>query len=388
MGLGKIGVTLDAETLNLTRERDRGTALRMLYTIKQAVGGAPKDKAIKPGLGGSNARTKGHRIDKKGFDEEHSRFMDGPMKKVSTRHPNSRYEIHNKKFGVAQTKQERWAVLDHVEELEQIQVNRDVRREFMLEAMEQQRKYFKEVDIELHKSWQRENFRRAQFLQKQLDFEHETQARAQAKIGNVRKIHEDDLDGGIEWFEANLQRIGIDTSENAGNPVPSEHLSGKERISEAQMRGHLAEYLPHRDDLMMEAAVYMDKVIKNRAAGERARAERDRRLRKQRVEQAMTQETVDKEMRQAALLKSVREHAKKSRKQGQALVHDELHAHADLQQKAQCHIKMDKEWMEDAVQRIDVLHEYHKTNSQEREQQYQEQKVVFQKAQKQRDVNR
>ena len=57
-------------------------------------------------------------------------------------------------------------------------------------------------------------------------------------------------------------------------------------------------------------------------------------------------------------------------------------------QKAQKHLKLDEAWLADTVQRIDELHEFNKSKSEQRAQYYAEQKEVYRHAQKQRDLSK
>lgn len=91
----------------------------------------------------------------------------------------------------------------------------------------------------------------------------------------------------IEWFEQNLQSIGVDTSDGAGS---NETTAGIE--NETQLIESMRQRLPSKQTLFLESLVHMRK-IKITGKGTRNSAqERERRRRKQAVQTAKEAEIV------------------------------------------------------------------------------------------------
>ena len=97
---------------------------------------------------------------------------------------------------------------------------------------------------------------------------------------------------GIEQFEKNLQRLGIDTSANVDEGAdPKGAAKGAEK--------------PKKEGKPLGGFSYaatMNKIKEKKTLGDFARKERDRRRRKMQVDQARTQATVEKKKREEELI--------------------------------------------------------------------------------------
>ena len=97
---------------------------------------------------------------------------------------------------------------------------------------------------------------------------------------------------GIEQFEKNLQRLGIDTSANVDEGAdPKAAAKGAEK--------------PKKEGKPLGGFSYaatMNKIKEKKTLGDFARKERDRRRRKMQVDQARTQATVEKKKREEELI--------------------------------------------------------------------------------------
>merc|ERR1712139_696978 len=107
-------------------------------------------------------------------------------------------------------------------------------------------------------------------VERDLLFEKKTIAKEQLKLDKIRGAHQQDCgygqeveSHGIGWFEKNLQRIGIDTSEHAGKqPVPRSDGLGHEGIEASnakELYDQMRDLLPHQGQQKVECTHHMNR---------------------------------------------------------------------------------------------------------------------------------
>lgn len=99
--------------------------------------------------------------------------------------------------------------------------NRDNHRQHLLETMAHNRQYKEDVDKMQTASWHKALNTDAERLEQDLRVERRALAREQSRVDRVRKNHSDDFEGGVDWFEANLQRLEKEAAPNAEEAAPA-----------------------------------------------------------------------------------------------------------------------------------------------------------------------
>merc|ERR1711904_454547 len=178
----------------------------------------------------------------------------------------------------------------------------------------------------------------------------------QRRIDHIREHHSQecgyrkgDEAHGISWFEKNLQRIGIDTSEHSGAVE-----SGPEVKSKKELFDKMKEKLPTEEELRIESTVRMKKIKEAKKAGDLARKERERRRRKVMVEQQATQLLVDERKKEEDLLLWLQKETMEYRKEAErhALMSDFREAQTSKRVQTQTdYAKTSKQKMEEAFSR-------------------------------------
>merc|ERR1719261_2092749 len=85
--------------------------------------------------------------------------------------------------------------------------------------------------------WQNNTRKKHAMIEKNLRFEQTMISREQRRIDHIREHHSEecgyrkgDEGQGIAWFEKNLQRIGIDTSEHSGAAESGPEIKTKKEL--------------------------------------------------------------------------------------------------------------------------------------------------------------
>eukprot|EP00392_Amoebophrya_sp_AT5.2_P015290 g15491.t1 len=149
--------------------------------------------------------------------------------------------------------------------------NRDENRDYLLEKEVIRRQQMLDEDEFVLQFWR--NTYRADVLKttEEVRVERET-----------RKYYRGQALFGIDGYERNLQRIGIDTSENAGTDVPTKGIANPMQLLES-----MKTRLPTRKNLFLECLANMRKIKASGRARRRGAIEREKRRRKQRVQTAL-----------------------------------------------------------------------------------------------------
>eukprot|EP00391_Amoebophrya_sp_Ameob2_P004678 CAMPEP_0179007114 /NCGR_PEP_ID=MMETSP0795-20121207/14962_1 /TAXON_ID=88552 /ORGANISM="Amoebophrya sp., Strain Ameob2" /LENGTH=1810 /DNA_ID=CAMNT_0020702015 /DNA_START=45 /DNA_END=5477 /DNA_ORIENTATION=+ len=160
--------------------------------------------------------------------------------------------------------------------------NRDENRDYLLEKEVIRRQQMLDEDEFVLQFWR--NTYRADVLKttEEVRVEREVLSREQAAIDKTRKYYRGQALFGIDGYERNLQRIGIDTSENAGTDVPTKGIANPMQLLES-----MKTRLPTRKNLFLECLANMRKIKASGRARRRGAIEREKRRRKQRVQTAL-----------------------------------------------------------------------------------------------------
>ncbi|CAD7959618.1 unnamed protein product, partial [Amoebophrya sp. A25] len=247
------------EVLHQIKQEDRGTSLRLLYQIKKSIEPVKDDaktekipRLPRPELDPSDVywyKMGGHKepLLKPFLDEERRQVLYGEY-------------------------------LDDVDEhtmIDNIARNRDE----LLEQALDRRNFAAEQEEHVLQFWRGTYRADVAKTTEEVRVEREVLAREQAKIDSTRKYYRKQALDGIDSYERNLQRIGIDTSENAGTDVPTRGINNPMELLESMKKR-----LPSRKNLFLECLVHMRKIKAGGRTRRKAALEREKRRRKQRVQ--------------------------------------------------------------------------------------------------------
>ncbi|CAD7938778.1 unnamed protein product [Amoebophrya sp. A120] len=248
---------------------DRGTSLRLLYQIRKSLD-EPKvhekpekiPKLPRTELDASDVywyNLGGHKepLLKPFFDEERQQIIHG-------------------------------LELDEQQEAE-ILHNRDVNRAYLLQKEVERRQEMADDDERVLQFWRNTYRADVRKTAEEVRVEREVLAREQATIDQTRRYYRGQAFNGIDGYERNLQRIGIDTSENAGTDVGTEGIQNMGQLMES-----MKSRLPTRKNLFLECLAKMRKIKAGGKTRRRAAVEREKRRRKQRVQTAAEAEDLAK----------------------------------------------------------------------------------------------
>lgn len=152
--------------------------------------------------------------------------------------------------------------------------------------------------------WELVQEKKVKLMEKDLMFEKEMIRRDMQRIHDIREHYrqdagctENDEGHGIGWFEKNLQRIGIDTSEHSGSTAAATAVKSLKELHDV-----MREKLPTSAQLQIESSKRMDKIRQTKKSTDVARKERERRQHRVHVEQQATQVAVEERKREEDLL--------------------------------------------------------------------------------------
>jgi len=299
--VGELGVKLPNEQVEEIMDEDRGSSLRILYQLRRvlstkAKGSVPSAKAT-AGAGRP-------RLQKQVKTEEEENFFDQRVKTLRPIDQRYPYEVHNKAFVDEHTRQLRSAREKEYEEMVERSANVQEFRVAQQRKMESSRAQKELARKAGEQHWQGVQEKKYNLLEKDLNFEKEMIRRDQQRIVAIREhyaedcgFREGDEDHGIAWFEKNLQRIGIDTSEHSGSDTATIEAATLKELHEK-----MKEKLPSKARLQIESAKRMDKIRDTKRQTDIARKERERRQRRVQYEQAATTAAVEAKKKEEDLL--------------------------------------------------------------------------------------
>lgn len=293
---GNLGIRLKEDQIAEIMQEDRGSSLRLLYQMRQGLLQRGPGRQAQPKAGSTAKVPKAQR------GEAEERFFDHKLKTLRPIERQVRHEVHAKGFVDEHTRQMSKAAEMEATQAMDIANTVQRKRSQRLEAMSD-KKAAEARTMEAGKAtWHKVQSKKAQITEGDLRFEQEMIRREREKIVRARERHreetgygQDDDSQGIHWFERNLQRIGIDTSEMSGTgaeePLP-EVGTMKELLDRMQ------EKLPTQGQLQVEAGKRMKKIKEAKRATDLARKERERRQNRVSVEQQATQVLVEEQRRE------------------------------------------------------------------------------------------
>ncbi|CAE8706447.1 unnamed protein product, partial [Polarella glacialis] len=297
-----LGVRLGEEQVAEIMDEDRGASLRLLYQLRRGLlnkgqGGV----AVTSGGGTAQEATRLIR-QKKGEKEE--QFFETRLKKLGKLDDRLRYEMHNKNFADEHAQQMKSSADKEYQDTAAIRGRVHDFKSSLHEKMQQSKTMKGEAKAKGELHWQGVQEKKLRLMEKDLTFEKEMIRRDHQRILDIREHYQKDCGyaetdeaGGIAWFEKNLQRIGIDTSEHAGSTGAAIEASSLKELHEKMI-----EKLPTKAQLQIESSKRMDKIREAKRNTDVARKERERRQHRVQVEQQATQVAVEEQKGEDDLL--------------------------------------------------------------------------------------
>lgn len=297
-GAPQLDVRLTDGQVREMMDEDRGSSLKLLFQLRRTLCSKAKGSVVMAAKGGQSQP----RLQKQVLDEPEEQFFDQrlkPLRPIDHRYP---YEVHNKHFVDEHTQQLRYA---RECEAEEVAERRQNVQDFRLTQHEKMRK--SKAAKELAKKvgeqhWQGVQENKYKMMEKDLNFEKEMINRSHLRIAAVRTHYEQDCgfregsEDGIAWFEKNLQRIGIDTSEHSGTDIATIEAATLKELYEK-----MNDKLPTKAQLQIESDKRMAKIRETKMETDIARKERARRQRRVQVEQQATAAAVEAKKREEEL---------------------------------------------------------------------------------------
>lgn len=295
----QLAVALKDEQVREMMDEDRGSSLRFLFLLRKGLLQAGNPTA-RPELQKDSSSTRLAR-QLKGLSEE--RFYDEKVKNLRGADPRMAYELHHKLFVDEHTKQMQDAAVQEAKMLAEQKQNQDDFRSARNAKMHEIREMKEKEEQAGVMHWQAQARRKYAGIEKDLIFEKQMIERERQRLSQRREHYQKDCgyadgdESGIAWFEKNLQRLGIDTSEHSGSTQAAMAPS-----SLRELYDQLEEKLPNKVELQIEVSKRMVKIRDAKRITDLARKERERRQRRVQVEQQSTQATVEEQRREEDLL--------------------------------------------------------------------------------------
>lgn len=190
-------------------------------------------------------------------------------------------------------------------------------------------------------TWKAVTQKKVELIEKDLIFEKRMIGQERKRIEDVRNYYkqqcgycEGEEGDGIGWFEKNLQRIGINTSEHSGTTSATITANSMKELYDK-----MQEKLPTQAQLEIEASKRMKEIRERKQATDIARKERERRQHRVRVEQQATQALAEEQR-----LASERA-AKEAEEQAKSAQLEEEKEAKRLRKEAQWKEREEKHWV-------------------------------------------
>eukprot|EP00435_Cladocopium_sp_Y103_P034218 s2640_g8.t2 len=287
-------------------DEDRGSSLKLLFQLRRTLCPKAKGSVVMAAKGGQSQP----RLHKQVKEEPEEQFFDQRLKTLRPIDHRYPYEVHNKHFVDEHTQQLRHARECEAQEVAQRRQNV---QDFRLTQHDKMRrsKAAKELAKKVgEQHWQGVQENKYKMMEKDLDFEKEMINRTHLRIAAVRNHYEQDCgfregsEEGIAWFEKNLQRIGIDTSEHSGTDIATIEaatLKDWAACRTSELYEKMNDKLPTKAQLQIESDKRIAKIRENKQETDIARKERARRQRRVQVEQQQIAAAVEAKKREEEL---------------------------------------------------------------------------------------
>jgi len=321
-----LGVKLKDEQVTEIMNQDRGTSLRILFQMRKGLAllRNSSDATGQPNGVSGQSTTLAPKGRTARFIEnpKAERFFESQLAPLRAGDPRADYELHTKQFVDEHTDQMQKAMVKAAREEQKKVDNRSEFRETRIARMQKVREEAAALQDTGIKAWQSTMQRKWGNVEKDLVLEKEMARREQQRVENVRLKHAQDAgyaegeDGyGIGWFEKNLQRIGIDTSEEAGSTVPTIVAATAKELYQK-----MGDKLPTKAQMEIESHNRLKRIKETKVVTDRARLERERRRRKGQVEQLELQSEIEQQRQEQELLAWLQTETEAYRKE--AAAHD------------------------------------------------------------------
>eukprot|EP00163_Fabomonas_tropica_P032742 TRINITY_DN8345_c0_g1_i1.p1 TRINITY_DN8345_c0_g1~~TRINITY_DN8345_c0_g1_i1.p1 ORF type:complete len:1720 (-),score=519.06 TRINITY_DN8345_c0_g1_i1:23-5182(-) len=288
--LRSLNILFESKTVNEVMTQQRGVAAKLLYQIRTVLEGqvtttgqGKKERTVHV----SNPEAKGR------FREMQHKFFEERLRsKYSESIVNGKMNMHLNKFEQEKRRKE---------EQERLALQRD--KELAEEKVHQRRQAIVQRDREnkqLLDGWEQEGkaaHRRAMKAKRDqekrdLEFELAVAASKEARKVRAKKEAAEDMSGGIDAFEKNLQRLRSEKNPGAAGAAPAATGSTatnntlSSTLSAVEHAQKLQEQLPSTREMMEQAKKYTANIKEKKAQEIWARKERQQRRRKLMLEES------------------------------------------------------------------------------------------------------
>ncbi len=270
---------------------ERGAALRLLYQIKLAIekadiGGVDAKKVTMTGL-------KPDLVNKKLEETLGLRTSLPATSKLATVNGSKKLapiERHMLPYEYKKQLLEEKAVQRQREEEELIMKLRNDAREEELRKMEENKDFMNQWMQEGRQNWKKNQQKRADAIARVKYFEDREVKIYKDKLSKELDDATRELIGGVKEFEGNLQKLGIEKNTNIEEAI--KRMEEKKGVPPGQIQN-------------FSYAATMNKIKEKKGALDFAVKERDRRRRKMMVDQAKTQNELEKKKNEEILVEKL-----------------------------------------------------------------------------------
>ncbi|CDW87464.1 mitogen-activated protein kinase organizer [Stylonychia lemnae] len=289
----QLKVKFDGKLINQIMNEERGAALRLLYQIKL---GIMKDNPQEFNIQANTKTITG--LDKHTLDRRFEEVMQlkttlPTLNKFQTMNRSKKLESIEKtllKFEHTKKQQDDYAYKSQKDEEELINKLYQDQRQMSMNKMKENQQFMKDWEKEGRKNWGQNQQKRSDAIARQQYFEDLEVKAFKDKLGKELDEATKDMAGGINEFEMNLQKLGIEKNTNIEDAI--KRMEEKKGIPPGQIQN-------------FSYAATMNKIKENKNLQDFAAKERDRRRRKMIVDQARTQNNLDKKKNEEQLIQKI-----------------------------------------------------------------------------------
>eukprot|EP00742_Colponemidia_sp_Colp-10_P006325 GILJ01006779.1.p1 GENE.GILJ01006779.1~~GILJ01006779.1.p1 ORF type:complete len:1812 (+),score=440.28 GILJ01006779.1:171-5606(+) len=311
-----LGLKFASNQAHEIMRQERGASLRLLYQVKMAL---EKISSVPSGItprGGdlgksSHMPTQKITVHKSVYEnmeqshfEERLRASAKPLKQV-------RMQLHLKKFHEAGMENEVRARTLEAADQEEEERQTQERRRAQIGRRLNNTGFMEQWQQRGEESWKKNQEVKQDRERTELRFEMSLAEQTKRKAQAFKESGVHEVESGIDAFERNLARIGVD--DRRGKDTDSGLVLSDSTISPLEHLKTLSKRLPDNNTQRLEATVFMEKVRENKVETEIARKERERRRRRVLVDQAKTQEEAEMKKKEDELLEKLLKESKEER---------------------------------------------------------------------------
>jgi adenylate kinase family enzyme len=275
-----LNLTVDESTFEKIKEKKRGAALKMLYQIKlkteKSLFTSPKKQSIKESQIFSKKSSIGH------ISNEASLKFDAKM------HTTQMLKSKLRPFEDEKRTQEQTIKQKHLEMTNLHHSVAMTKRAAEMDKQMNNKQFMKEWHHKGMKDWRKNQDDKLLRLEKARLLKERFDDIKNTKTQKIRNDATEEMQGGIEGFQRNLEKLGIDI-----NVIPDENKDKKKK--------------PKSFAETFSSVATMNKIRERKVAGDFARKEKERRTNKLMVDQARSQNEIMWRMEETKRLEELRQ---------------------------------------------------------------------------------